>query len=87
MSDYSNKSIAVIGIARTGLAVAEVMRERGARVILYDKKPESDLAEPLARAHELGVETRPGADLVDLSGIDILVPSPGVGVSAFQCRN
>jgi UDP-N-acetylmuramoylalanine--D-glutamate ligase len=76
--DYTNKTIAVIGMARTGLAVAEVMRELGARVVLYDRKSESELADAIAVAHALGVEVRPGTDNVCLDGVDLIVPSPGV---------
>ncbi|OFX14536.1 MAG: UDP-N-acetylmuramoylalanine--D-glutamate ligase [Armatimonadetes bacterium RBG_16_58_9] len=78
MTDYSHKSIAVIGMARTGLAVAEVVRDLGARVVLYDKKPGSELAEAMDLAARLGVEARAGTDEVDFSDIDVLIPSPGV---------
>ncbi len=78
MSDYTGKSIAVIGMARTGIAVAEAMASLGARVVLYDRKPESELAEALQTAREIGVEARAGTDAVDWSSVDILVPSPGV---------
>lgn len=76
--DYRAKTIAVIGMARTGLAVAEVMKDLGARVVLYDRKSESELAEPLDAARELGVEAHAGTDKVDLAGVDLVVPSPGV---------
>lgn len=76
--DYRDKTIAVIGMARTGLAVAEVMNDLGARVVLYDSKSESELTEPLATARALGVETRPDTKDIDLTGVDLLVPSPGV---------
>ncbi|MCL5102526.1 MAG: UDP-N-acetylmuramoyl-L-alanine--D-glutamate ligase [Armatimonadetes bacterium] len=82
MSDYQGKRIAVIGLARTGLAVAEVMRDFGANVVVYDKKSVSDLGEAIEAARALGVETRPGAENIDLAGVDLLVPSPGVPKSA-----
>lgn len=78
MSEYKGKSIAVIGMARTGLAVAEVMRDLGAKVTLWDKKSSDDLADALKTAERLGVEARPGSDVVDLAGVDLIVPSPGV---------
>lgn len=80
--DYAGKTIAVIGMARTGLAVAEVMVDLGARVVLYDQKPESELVQEVATARALGAEVRPGTDNVILNSIqdrvDLLVPSPGV---------
>ena len=68
----------MVGMARTGLAVAEVMKDLGAHVVLYDRKSEADLADALATAARLGVEACPGRDNVDLDGVDLLVPSPGV---------
>ena len=76
--DYANRRIVVIGMARTGLAVAEVMKDLGAQVVLYDRKSEADLADALATAATIGVEAHPGTDKVDLNGIDLVVPSPGV---------
>ena len=76
--EYADKTIAVIGMARTGLAVAEVMKDLGARVVLYDRKGESELAEAIGTANALGVEVRPGTDEVDLTGVDLVVTSPGV---------
>ncbi len=85
MLDYKGKSIAIIGMARTGMAVAEVMNGLGARVVLYDRKSESELAEQLEAAHRLGVEARAGTDKIDLSDVDLVGPSPGVprGLSVF----
>jgi UDP-N-acetylmuramoylalanine--D-glutamate ligase len=83
---FDGKSIAVIGMARTGLAVAEVMRELGARVVIYDKKDASQLAEAIEFAEGIGAEVRAGTDSVDLDGIDLVVPSPGVpkGMPVFS---
>lgn len=78
MDCYGGKSVAVIGMARTGLAVAEVMVDLGARVTLWDKKPESELVEAVEAARRLGVEVRAGENSVDLCGVDLVVPSPGV---------
>ena len=77
-SDYRGKCIAVIGMARTGLAVAEAMVGLGARVVLYDKKQEAELGEAFNAARRLGAETRTGTNDIDLTEVDLLVPSPGV---------
>jgi len=78
VSDYAGKSVAVIGMARTGMAVAEAMVSLGARVVIYDRKPESQLVEELQTARDLGVEARPNTDSVEWAGVDVVVPSPGV---------
>ncbi len=75
---FVNRNIAVIGMARTGLAVAEVMKDLGANVTLWDKKPESDLAEEVAFAKNLGVNVRAGSNDIDLDGVDLIVTSPGL---------
>ncbi len=79
--DYTGKKIVVIGMARTGLAVAQVMKERGARVVLYDKKSESELGEAHKKAKSIGAEIHCGTDNIDLADVDLLVSSPGVPAS------
>ncbi|MDO8683899.1 MAG: UDP-N-acetylmuramoyl-L-alanine--D-glutamate ligase [Armatimonadota bacterium] len=76
--EYSGKNIAVIGMARTGLAVAEALKGLGAKVTLYDRKPLEELREEIVEASRLGVDARPGTDIVSLAGVDLVVPSPGV---------
>ena len=78
MSEYSGKKIAIIGMAATGMAAAEVMKSLGADVVIYDRKNESDLKQALEKVHKFGVDARVGSDDVDLTGVDLLVTSPGV---------
>lgn len=82
MSDYVGKSVAVIGMARTGLAVAEVLKDLGAQVTLYDAKTEEALGQAFEDAKQLGVELRPGTNDIDLSNADMVVTSPGVPATA-----
>jgi len=49
------ESILVIGVGRSGMATAEVLRARGAAVAAYDDKPSSELAVQSARLAALGV--------------------------------
>jgi UDP-N-acetylmuramoylalanine--D-glutamate ligase len=67
-------------MARSGLAAAEVLTERGARVTLYDSGAAEKLAQPLAWAAERGIAARPATDRVD--DCDIVVTSPGVRKTA-----
>ncbi len=78
MYDFAKKTVAVLGLARSGLACAEVLTERGARVLLYDAKPADQLTEGLAAARALGVEARVGSVPVDYAELDVLITSPGV---------
>ena len=86
---FTNQHIAVIGLAATGLAAARVLRDRGARVRVYDTKLEAELsAENVAGARALGdgVELALGTAEIDWAATDLVVPSPGVprGVSVLR---
>ena len=53
MSEFAGQRIALIGLAATGLAAAEVLAARGAQVCVYDVKSEDQLAPgAVARARE-----------------------------------
>lgn len=78
MMDYSGKRIAVIGLGRTGLAVADVMCSLGAAVAVYDAKQPSELGNAIEMARSFGAEVYPGTNEVRLEEVDMLVPSPGV---------
>jgi UDP-N-acetylmuramoylalanine--D-glutamate ligase len=79
--ELQGKKVSVIGLARSGLATANFLAARGARVVAVDRKPRSALGETLARLHP-AVQTRfessvpePDAELVVLSpGVDIDSP-------------
>ncbi|MCC6767079.1 MAG: UDP-N-acetylmuramoyl-L-alanine--D-glutamate ligase [Deltaproteobacteria bacterium] len=74
--------VLVIGLARTGIAVARFLAGRGARVRAVDRRSEAELGgavEELAGIAEL----RLGAeDPAALDGITLVVPSPGVPADA-----
>lgn len=76
-------SIAVLGLAATGLSTARVLAARGESVVLCDSKPEAALApERLGVARAIpGVRLHLGTDTLP-AGITQVVPSPGVPASA-----
>src|SRR5687768_6486931 len=72
------RRVVVVGAARSGLAAAELLRSRGARVTLSESRATFDGAETLA-ATGVHVETgghQPGT----LAEADLVVVSPGVPV-------
>ncbi|MGH9768937.1 MAG: UDP-N-acetylmuramoyl-L-alanine--D-glutamate ligase [Blastocatellia bacterium] len=72
------KNILVVGLARSGAAAAEFLASRGARVVVNDAKPESELkgADSL-RAN--GIEIVAGSHPRELfEKSDLIVVSPGV---------
>lgn len=78
-TDFYGKRAHVIGMARSGLAAAEVLTALGAAVTMHDRKEAGDLAEALKLAVELGLETRVGRSAYEGIGTaDLVVTSPGV---------
>lgn len=70
--------VAVVGAARSGIAAAELLARRGARVTLSDAKP--SLAEAdRSRLTEVGVRLELGGHVAStFEGADLIVASPGV---------
>ncbi|MBN2538813.1 MAG: UDP-N-acetylmuramoyl-L-alanine--D-glutamate ligase [Deltaproteobacteria bacterium] len=78
--DLSGKRVLVIGLGRTGVATAEFLLDKGARVLLADKKPVSEFGNTAdALKGRAGVELGIRDDDTNvLSRTDMIVPSPGV---------
>jgi UDP-N-acetylmuramoylalanine--D-glutamate ligase len=76
MFSVMGKKVTVAGAARSGLAAAELLARRGARVTLSDLRPEVKEAQPLA---SLGVELELGRhEEQTFTAADLVVLSPGV---------
>jgi UDP-N-acetylmuramoylalanine--D-glutamate ligase len=72
----AGQRVVVVGAARSGIAAAQLLASRGARVTLTDVKPQIDASGELVRA---GVALQLGGhDAESLSGADLIVLSPGV---------
>ena len=70
---YRNRTVAVLGLARSGLAAARALGAGDARVLCWDDAPDARAA-----ARDQGFEVRPAGPE---DGIAALVPSPGVPLS------
>lgn len=76
--DVHGTRVVVVGAARSGVAAAELLVRRGARVILSDRKASIDAADRLAAA---GVQLDLGSpDAAIAASADLIVLSPGVPV-------
>jgi len=84
---FREKTIAVVGLARSGLACCEVLTALGARVIPYDGKPAGDLAGAVAEVEALGLTPLTGGATLDYGALDYLVTSPGVRRDAAVLQN
>jgi len=69
--------ILVVGLARSGLAAAALLGERGAAVIACDTRPLDQLPEAAARLEQLGAPFHVQAD-APFEQVDGIVLSPGV---------
>ena len=78
LTEFNNKTVAVVGLARSGLACCEVLTALGARVVPYDGKPAADIAAAVAEVEALGLTPLTGGAALDYSALDYVVTSPGV---------
>jgi UDP-N-acetylmuramoylalanine--D-glutamate ligase len=75
----AGKDVLVVGMARSGLAAAEFLSKRGARVKVSDKRTETELDTEIEflRRHDIGYEV--GGHVEDsFLNADLVVVSPGV---------
>ncbi len=76
MRDLRGKRVAVVGMAKSGIAAVELLTGQGAAVIALDQKTVTD-----ARLASLGIDVRPQGPAA-ISGADLVVLSPGVPADA-----
>ncbi|MBA3453458.1 MAG: UDP-N-acetylmuramoyl-L-alanine--D-glutamate ligase [Deltaproteobacteria bacterium] len=77
--DLDGKTVVVVGLAQTGIAVAKFCVKRGARVIVTDGKPADKLAEQIAQLAGVPVRFELGGhDLTTYLAAELIVMSPGV---------
>jgi len=82
MIDVKGRDVTVVGLARSGVAAANLLAGMGARVTVTDSKPESALAEQVAKLSP-GVARALGAHPDELfTKADLVVISPGVPLTA-----
>jgi UDP-N-acetylmuramoylalanine--D-glutamate ligase len=73
------RTVVVVGLALTGIAVAKFCARRGARVVVTDGKPADQLADKIRALDGVPVTWQLGGhDLATFTGADLIVLSPGV---------
>lgn len=83
--DLKNKIVSVVGLGKTGIATANFLSFRGARVSIMDNKSQeqlSGLAEELLPAVEVSYQ-----NCTPLPGSELVVISPGVSKNARFLQN
>lgn len=85
---YENKNILVLGMARSGIAAAELLTKCGAHVTVTDQKAQDCFNGTLDRIFALGCENALGREVTEelLKGMDMMVISPGVPIDAPAVR-
>jgi UDP-N-acetylmuramoylalanine--D-glutamate ligase len=84
----SGKPVLVVGMARSGLAAARFLRDRGAEVSVSDHRPKERLSSEIQQIEALGARWEAGGHTDDFfSKAELIVVSPGVPLSipVLQC--
>lgn len=77
--DLREKRVLVVGLGKTGEALAHFLVGRGARVRISEKKPADELGEQIRVWRERGVEVESGGhNRASFLEADLIIPSPGV---------
>lgn len=77
--NFEKKKVLVVGMARSGVAAAQLLRASGAVVTVNDSKTEEELGQQLSPLQGLQLEKRFGCGAMELlEGKDCLVVSPGI---------
>jgi UDP-N-acetylmuramoylalanine--D-glutamate ligase len=75
--EWRGTRVAVVGLARSGVAACLFLQQRGAVVVATDRRAEGDLGPPIHELRVKGIELCLGA-YPDLAGFDAIILSPGV---------
>ncbi len=81
LGSFHGRPVAVLGLARSGIALARFLSDQGARVTIYDAQPAEALAEALAALGERRPRLLLGPDVDPaeaLAGQDLVCTSPSV---------
>ncbi len=81
LDSFSDRPVAVLGLARSGVALARFLVDQGARVTVYDVRPEAQLAAEVEKLEGRPVRLLLGPDVdpaAALSGQALICTSPSI---------
>jgi UDP-N-acetylmuramoylalanine--D-glutamate ligase len=85
LATLAGRRVAVVGLARSGVAAARLLREAGAVVMATDLKPAGSVPAEVADLASLGVTLRLGGDHAEtIRASELIVVSPGVPLESPQ---
>lgn len=77
--NYAGKRVLVVGMARSGVAAAQLLVKAGAKVVVNDSKTREQLGDAVSPLESLPVEWALGCPAGDvLDNVDVMVISPGI---------
>src|SRR5258708_5072287 len=86
-AEYRGRRVVILGLARQGVALARYLAEQGAQVVVSDRQPAAQLAQPLAALSGLPIEFALGGHPESLlNGADLLCLSGGVSADLPLAR-
>jgi UDP-N-acetylmuramoylalanine--D-glutamate ligase len=83
LASLAGRRVAVVGLARSGIAAARLLREAGAQVVGTDVRPIDALSDDARALQRLGVRLI-AADADPLAGAELVVVSPGIPLDGEQ---
>lgn len=86
--DFNGKHVLVLGLARSGAAVARLLHKQGAHVVVNDQKPLAELGEEVSEMQQLGIQVVGGGHPVGIvhAGLSLVVKNPGIPYKAAPVR-
>jgi len=80
--DVKGKKITVLGAARSGVAVARLLKHQGADVLVSDRAGETEKGDAVRALQQAGIEYEFGGHSSRAYTADLLVLSPGIPVAS-----
>ncbi len=81
--DVAGKRFSIIGAARSGIAVAKLLKSKGGKVFLSDKSAADKLQQAIAELDQEGIAYEVGGNTERVLEADVVVLSPGVPSDAL----
>ena len=81
MNSYQDKNVLIVGLAKTGISIIKYLHEKGANIIVFDKKNKNELANILSELKDIeniNYFLGENNDFENVDNISLTIVSPGV---------
>ena len=82
-TEFEGKHVLVVGLARSGIAAAELLVRLGAVVTVNDSKPESELGEEVLALRKLNLDPLRSASVLPLVIMDSVIAAVSRSILLF----